>query len=85
LRFATPPPAFTKSKYAFAPRATVAYDAAGPVSGDVPPMTIVVALTPGSAAEPASAVGSAKTSAAPTTAGTSERRGITAAESTGDS
>ena len=55
----------TNSKYAFAPRATDAYDAAGPVSGEVPPMTMVVALTPGSADEPANATGSAKASAAP--------------------
>jgi hypothetical protein len=57
------PAAFTNSKYAVAPRATDAYEAADPVNGDVPPMTMVVALMPGSAAEPAKAVGSETASA----------------------
>ena len=49
LRPLTPPPEFANWKYALAPRATDAYDAAEPVSGEVPPMTIVVGLSPGSA------------------------------------
>ena len=86
FRFATPPPAFTKSKYAFAPRATEAYDAAGPVSGDVPPMTMVVALMPGSAAEPANAVGKAQDECrAQGGDDERERRRITSTESSDDS
>ena len=65
FRFATPPFALIESKYAFAPRATDAYEAAGPVSGDVPPSRIDVELTPGSADEPASARGAATARAAP--------------------
>src|SRR4029079_8302089 len=53
----------TESKYAFAPRATDAYEAAGPVSGEVPPRRIVVEVTPGSADEPASASGAATATA----------------------
>ena len=55
FRFATPPFALTESRYAFAPRATEAYAAAGPVSGDVPPRTIDVDVMPGSALDPANA------------------------------
>jgi hypothetical protein len=48
-------------------------------------MTMVVALMPGSADEPAKAVGSAKASAAPAAARRTGRRRITSAESSGDS
>src|SRR3972149_2438324 len=64
FRFATPPFALMESKYASAPRDTDGYEAAGPVSGAVPPTKIVVALIPGSAAEPASATGIARSAVA---------------------
>src|SRR5688572_20158064 len=53
-----PPFALIESKYAFAPRATDAYAAAGPVSGEVPPSRIVLEVIPGSALEPARPTGS---------------------------
>jgi hypothetical protein len=55
LRPWTPPLAFTWSKYARAPAATVPKAAASPVSGTVPPRRTLVGVTPGSAAEPAPA------------------------------
>jgi hypothetical protein len=69
-----------ESKYAFAPRATDAYEAAGPVSGEVPPTRIVDGVTPGSAAEPANAVGRTSTDAAQTAARAAEGR-LTSSES----
>ena len=47
LRPLTPPCAFTYLKYASAPRPTEANSAAGPVIGTVPPIVIVVDVTPG--------------------------------------
>ena len=58
----TPPCAFTYLKYASAPRPTEAKSAAGPVIGTVPPIVIVVDVTPG--APPASAAGTRTAAAA---------------------
>ena len=59
LRPFTPPCALTYLKYASAPRPTEPKSAAGPVIGTVPPIVIVVAVTPGVLA--ANAVGTATT------------------------
>ncbi len=53
MRPLTPPSALTYLKYASAPRPTEPKSAAGPVSGTVPPIVIVVAVTPGAADPPA--------------------------------
>src|SRR5215510_1937196 len=47
--------AFTYEKYTFIPTGIGAYDDAAPDNGNVPPITIVRAVTPGSAADPAKA------------------------------
>ena len=54
--------AFTYLKYASAPRPTEANSAAGPVIGTVPPIVIVVDVTPG--VLPASAAGTSTAHAA---------------------
>ena len=58
LRPFTPPCALTYLKYASAPDPTDANSAAGPVIGTVPPIVIVLAVTPG--APPASATGASR-------------------------
>ena len=59
-------------------------DPVGPVSCDVPPMTLVAGLIAGSTAEPAKAAGIANASAALAAATTTDRRDITPAEGSGD-
>ena len=58
----TPPCALTYLKYASAPRPTEPKSAAGPVIGTVPPIVIVLAVTPGE--PPASATGARQQAAA---------------------
>jgi len=58
----TPPWAFTYLKYASAPRPTDPKSAAGPVIGTVPPIVIVVGVTPG--VPPANATGASTHAAA---------------------
>src|SRR5215217_4273318 len=48
--------ALTYEKYTFKPTGIGAYEEADPLSGNVPPMTIVRCVTPGAACAPASAV-----------------------------
>jgi hypothetical protein len=61
----------THAKYAFIPTGMGAYTAAGPVSGNVPPIVIDFAVTPGVCSAPLSApltenVSAAAMTAAPT-------------------